>query len=184
MLPENIFQCEHIKINGLRCGSPALKGERFCYFHQNWRNDRNRSSSPGMIPEAAFRNLAGLSPAPTSDRLPLLEDADAVQCAIFNTLQDLRAGRLDHKTAALLLYGLQIASSNLRHVHLDPCWDDVTVLQDPLLSAEEYLEQYGPPEDGEDEAEPEDPPRLDPRRASSLQDPGDRRIAGLLRLKK
>src|ERR1700730_1578610 len=24
----------HIKVNGVRCGSPALRGEVFCYFHQ------------------------------------------------------------------------------------------------------------------------------------------------------
>jgi len=25
--------CEHIKLGGGRCGSPALRGEHFCYFH-------------------------------------------------------------------------------------------------------------------------------------------------------
>ena len=26
--------CTHIKVTGVRCGSPALRGEQFCYFHQ------------------------------------------------------------------------------------------------------------------------------------------------------
>jgi hypothetical protein len=26
--------CEHIKASGFRCGSPAAKGERLCYFHK------------------------------------------------------------------------------------------------------------------------------------------------------
>lgn len=29
----NTRQCTHIKVNGIRCGSPALKNEFFCYFH-------------------------------------------------------------------------------------------------------------------------------------------------------
>jgi hypothetical protein len=28
--------CEHVKKNGRRCGSPALRGRHFCYIHQHW----------------------------------------------------------------------------------------------------------------------------------------------------
>jgi hypothetical protein len=27
--------CTHIKVTGVRCNSPALRGEQFCYFYQN-----------------------------------------------------------------------------------------------------------------------------------------------------
>jgi hypothetical protein len=30
----NVKVCTHIKVTGVRCGSPALRGEQFCYFHQ------------------------------------------------------------------------------------------------------------------------------------------------------
>src|SRR6266700_2168376 len=30
----NPKSCTHIKVTGVRCGSPALRGEQFCYFHQ------------------------------------------------------------------------------------------------------------------------------------------------------
>src|SRR5882757_5386776 len=30
----NTRLCSHIKVNGVRCGSPALRKEVFCYFHQ------------------------------------------------------------------------------------------------------------------------------------------------------
>src|SRR5580704_4442580 len=30
----NPKNCTHIKVTGVRCGSPALRGEQFCYFHQ------------------------------------------------------------------------------------------------------------------------------------------------------
>src|SRR5271166_6951666 len=31
---KNTRTCTHIKVNGVPCGSPALRGEAFCYFHQ------------------------------------------------------------------------------------------------------------------------------------------------------
>jgi len=30
----NLKSCTHIKVTGVRCGSPPLRGEQFCYFHQ------------------------------------------------------------------------------------------------------------------------------------------------------
>jgi hypothetical protein len=30
----NTRACTHIKVNGIRCGSPSLRQEVFCYFHQ------------------------------------------------------------------------------------------------------------------------------------------------------
>jgi hypothetical protein len=30
----NVKVCTHIKVTGVRCDSPALRGEQFCYFHQ------------------------------------------------------------------------------------------------------------------------------------------------------
>jgi hypothetical protein len=29
----NVRHCTHIKVTGQQCGSPALRGEFFCYFH-------------------------------------------------------------------------------------------------------------------------------------------------------
>jgi hypothetical protein len=26
--------CQHIKVNGLQCGSPAMRRNKFCYFHK------------------------------------------------------------------------------------------------------------------------------------------------------
>src|SRR5437868_12769793 len=33
-LMETRKSCTHIKISGVRCGSPSLRGEQFCYYHQ------------------------------------------------------------------------------------------------------------------------------------------------------
>ena len=62
-LNKNIRVCTHIKVNGVPCGSPALRGEIFCYFHQRMirgvrtpakvapsphRPDRRRRRHPGL----------------------------------------------------------------------------------------------------------------------------------------
>jgi hypothetical protein len=38
-LPTNFRTCEHIKRDGKRCGSPALRRRRFCYFHNPLQPD-------------------------------------------------------------------------------------------------------------------------------------------------
>jgi hypothetical protein len=57
--------------------------------------------------------------------MPLLEDANAVQMALMQVMQLLALGRMDHDTARLLLYSLQIASSNLARIDFNPWVQDV-----------------------------------------------------------
>jgi hypothetical protein len=40
--PYFIRTCQHIKTNGIRCGSPAMRRSPFCYFHKRWRDLRPR----------------------------------------------------------------------------------------------------------------------------------------------
>jgi len=56
--------------------------------------------------------------------LPLLEDANSVQIALMKVVQMLGSGKLDHKTAGLMLYALQTASINLRNTDFEA--DEVT----------------------------------------------------------
>ena len=46
--------------------------------------------------------------------LPVLEDANSIQVALMQVMRLLVSAQIDHKTASLLLYALQTASSNLR----------------------------------------------------------------------
>ena len=92
-------RCAHLKANGDRCGSPAASGKELCYFHD--------------------QALADDRPV----RLPVLEDANAIQVAVMIVMDGLYRGNLNYKKAALLLYGLQIASFNLRHLQLTPAGD-------------------------------------------------------------
>jgi hypothetical protein len=105
----NVPRCQHVKVNGTQCGSPALNCRRLCFFHERMHRERVK--------------IARQNTTYRFD-LPLLEDANCVQVALMKVIQMLGAGSVDHKTAGLMLYGLQTASINLRHCDLEA--DDVT----------------------------------------------------------
>jgi hypothetical protein len=50
--------------------------------------------------------------------LPPIEDSASIQLALIDVLQALAANQLDPKRAGLLLYGLQVASSNAKNVFI------------------------------------------------------------------
>jgi hypothetical protein len=106
-------RCQHIKVNGVQCGSPALRRNRFCFFHKRFHDER--------IELAADRARQGAG----SFTLPVLEDANSIQVALMQVMRLLLSHQIDHKTASLLLYALQTASGNLRHTHFSPNKHDV-----------------------------------------------------------
>ena len=85
--------CRHIKANGLRCESPALKGGHFCYYH-------SKVHSLGAEPNAKYGPL----------QLPPPEDPAAIQLSVARISDAIINGRIDQKKAANLFYGLQIAA--------------------------------------------------------------------------
>jgi hypothetical protein len=95
------FQCRHIHSSGARCASPSLRKELFCYFHHGSRKP---------IPQSEIDRRRGHQ---STFKMPALEDRTGIQLAIHEVLQLLASNDLDPKRAGLLLYGLQIASSNL-----------------------------------------------------------------------
>ena len=97
--------CNHIKANGTCCESPALRDNDYCYFHAASRQRIKRQ-----------RRQARLR-APLE--IPILEDAESIQLAIGDVLNALLAGQIDLKTAGLVLYGLQTAAGNVRHVEFN-----------------------------------------------------------------
>ncbi|HUA14828.1 MAG TPA: hypothetical protein VMG31_05990 [Verrucomicrobiae bacterium] len=143
-----------MKVNGTQCGSPALRRRRFCFFHDKVRRERARIASQ-TLSQRRFD-------------LPLLEDANSVQVALMKVVQMLGSGNLDHKTAGLMLYALQTASTNLRNTDFEV--DDVTgVVIDPdtvaatCINGPQWFEEdfeceneSEDEDDGEDEEEGED----------------------------
>ena len=94
--PKRRYLCRHVHTDGRRCGSPALRAQNFCYYH-----DRTR------LPRAPLAGRLGMF------RMQPIDDRAAIQIALYDILSRLTAGDLDTKRASILLYGLQIASSNL-----------------------------------------------------------------------
>lgn len=52
--------------------------------------------------------------------LPVLEDANSIKVALMEVMRMIAANKIEHKTASLLLYALQTASSNLRKTNFAP----------------------------------------------------------------
>jgi hypothetical protein len=100
-------RCRHIKVNGTQCGSPALRHKNFCFYHQQNRPERvDCYYNPEEYPTGEIT-------------LPAFEDAHSVQTVIRQVVQMVLQKRLEQKTAGLLLYALQIASSNLKRMELE-----------------------------------------------------------------
>jgi hypothetical protein len=106
MALRDVPRCQHVKVNGVQCGSPALRRKAYCYFHLRAEHEHQRAAEAS----ASGRTFG----------FPLLEDANSIQVALMKVIQMLGAGAIAHKTAALMLYGLQTASANLRSTKFEP----------------------------------------------------------------
>jgi len=94
----NVRSCTHIKVTGVRCASPAMRGEQFCYFHQ--------------------RMIRGVRTPPQSRLHPiaLIEDQESVQVALMEVINALMRNSIDLKRATLILRALHIAVRNVRYL--------------------------------------------------------------------
>ncbi len=115
-----IPRCQHIRVNGTQCGSPALRTKRFCYFHSRHQLK------------------------PTRDSLfdfPVLEDANAIQIALMQVIRAIADNKIESKRAGLLLYALQTASYNLKRTKLQP------EISEAVLDTSSLAQQITPPPD-------------------------------------
>jgi hypothetical protein len=97
----NSKTCTHIKVTGVRCGSPALLGEQFCYFHQNAHRGVRRPPHSRLHPIA------------------LLESEESIQASLMEVINGLIRNTLDVKRAELIIRALGIAVRNARRVKFD-----------------------------------------------------------------
>jgi len=140
-MPNYPNRCQHLHTNGTQCGSPALRRKRFCYFHKRYQDERIRLNT-----DRRRRGVATFI-------LPVLEDANSIQMSLMQIMRLLLTGQIEHKTASLLLYALQTASSNLRQVDFAP--SEHRVILDPRDAADTALGAYHlwSDEDFEDEVD-------------------------------
>jgi hypothetical protein len=99
-------------MNGERCGSPALRDQKFCYFHNRCSPVQIDVSTSAAFPACPFF-------------LPVLEDVASIQWGVAQVCEHLLHRRLDTKKAGVLLYAMQIASSNLGRLKEDKRQDKI-----------------------------------------------------------
>jgi hypothetical protein len=141
--------CTHIKVTGVRCGSPSLRGEQFCYFHQR------------MLRSVRFPSSRVL-------RSALLEDPESIQASLMEVVNGLLRGTLELKRGELILRALNTAVRNIRRVRFDLHQDEM------IREIPNYPDQ--PSTDIDEPYEPSATPRRPPTREevarSREADPG------------
>jgi hypothetical protein len=129
----NVRNCTHIKVTGQRCGSPALRGEFFCYFHTR--------VIKGVQQRVDMRLHS----------MALLEDCESIQLSIMHVVDALVKGTLDLPRARLILQALRIAARNAKNVRFDDVHyrasEQPMVREVPDYAGQYLIEhpEYGPP---------------------------------------
>lgn len=120
--------CRHLKTNGLRCQSPALNGEPFCYFHVRLHKEHHRPLTAREIMDSRNRQYEGYEEAvigggedpmliarayPTQNEFnfPPLEDAESIQLAASMLFHAIAQGHVHLRRARLLRDLLRVAKS-------------------------------------------------------------------------
>ena len=98
--------CQHWIDSTTRCGSPAMRGTRYCYSHR-------LAQARGARKNAERARQRWFESAP-------LVDAASVQRALRQVMTRLLSGNIGHKRAGQILYRLQTASVNLRSAGRGP----------------------------------------------------------------
>ena len=112
----NPSACTHIKVNGIRCDSPSLRGEVFCYFHQ--------------------RMIRGVRTPPKSRLHPIamLENQESIQAALMEIVNALVRNQIDVPRARLVLRALSIAARHAGKARFD-CFQSNMVSEVPEYPA-------------------------------------------------
>src|ERR1035438_2285673 len=100
--PVTIRRCQHIKVNGIQCGSPALRDHPLCHFHTQ-STGRHDSKCKSIT-------LSNLS----------LEDANSIQFGLSEVIRLLISGEIDYKVGTLILRVLRVAATNVKYLSLEP----------------------------------------------------------------
>ena len=86
-------RCTHRRAGGQYCGSPRMKGSKYCYGHERLMAVRTQDLE-----------------------LPPLEDANAVVLGLTKGLQAMMKGQMDLKSAGMYFYAMQIVASVMGRV--------------------------------------------------------------------
>jgi len=104
--------CEHVKLDGSRCGSPALRGRKYCHFHHG---------THALVPQTNLfvRSWNPCAEADThaSYQLPYLDDPTAIQIGFMQFVHGVATGLIDGRRGQIMLASLYGAAANLREMN-------------------------------------------------------------------
>jgi hypothetical protein len=89
--------CEHIKDNGVRCGSPAMRHRKFCFYHLRYYDPTQLPGSPEY-------------------RMPVLDSFQSIQLMVSQLQRAYLAKTITDREMTNLLYSLQLASNNGKNI--------------------------------------------------------------------
>ena len=126
--------CRHIKTNGTQCEAPSLSNDQWCFFHSRLHQRHSRFRPI----EVASDSIVRAQPV----HLSALEDRESVQVALSVVINALASGQMEPRQATALLYGLQIASSNLARMTSNPSPSKVVLSAEPTSDGQ-FLAEPG-----------------------------------------
>ena len=96
--------CEHVKMGGGRCGSPAMRGLRYCYYHRGAHSE---------LPPAEL--LAGLGCHGHEDELRIRHEPypGALHPRFFQLAHALMHNEIDLRRGKLMLKSLHRAAGRV-----------------------------------------------------------------------
>lgn len=120
--------CRHIKANGIRCQSPALSAEPFCFFHVRLHRDHPAPLTAQQIVdlwhEGAAEAMIGAGenpmqiarayPRQNELNFPPLEDPDSIQLASSMLFHAVSRGKIHLRRARILRDLLRVANYSAR----------------------------------------------------------------------
>lgn len=95
--------CRHRKQDGVLCGSPALRGQKFCYFHYHQRHD------------AMYGARARRRHRTVRFDLPPLDTPRSIHDVLCQVVAALSSDTIDYQRAGVMISALRLASSELRN---------------------------------------------------------------------
>ena len=110
-VPMNVPLCQHVKPDGSRCGTPAIRDHKYCYHHTTVRK---------LVPKT---DLYGLhNPGTTGEpyeryELPFLESGEAIQIGFMQLIHGVATGLIDGRRGQIMLAALYGAAANLREMN-------------------------------------------------------------------
>jgi hypothetical protein len=126
--------CRHIKTNGTQCEAPSLSEGQWCFFHSRLHQRHSRFRPIEVSTDSILRT----QPV----HLSALEDRESVQVALSVVINALASNQMEARQATALLYGLQIASSNLARINSNPNPSKVVLSAEPTTDGQ-YLAEPG-----------------------------------------